>query len=259
MSGLPARQRVRASFDRAAQTYDAAAVVQRAVCERLLEQLARFAQPAPAPCILDAGCGTGYGARLLRARWPQAQITAADFAPAMLALARRYADRCCAADIEALPLPAAAFDVWWSSLSIQWCDTAAVFAEAARVLRPGGRLAVSTLGPGTFAELRAAFSGIDRYRHTIPFSEPETVTAALAGAGFGKIAMHRESIALHYPDLKTLLRAVKAIGANAVGDGARGGMMGRAAWLALQAAYEAQRSADGLPATYDVILCCAEK
>ena len=79
------------------------------------------------------------------------------------------------------------------------------------------------------------------------------------GAGFSAIALRREALTLHYPDLKTLLRAVKAIGANAVGEGARSGMMGRNAWQALEAAYEAQRTPEGLPATYDVILAYAEK
>lgn len=256
MASLPTKQRVRDSFDRAASSYDGAAIVQRQVCERLLGLLDL---PAPAPRILDAGCGTGYGARLLRARWPQAHITAVDFAPAMLALARPHAEQCCAADIEALPLPGACLDAWWSSLSIQWCDAERVFAEAARVLRPGGRLAVSTLAPGTFAELRAAFSGIDHYRHTITFAQPQAIADALAGAGFSHIALHRATLTMHYPDLKALLRAVKAIGANPVGGGARSGLMGRATWQALQAAYEHQRTPAGLPASYDVLLCTAEK
>jgi len=253
---LPPKQRVRASFERAAPSYDAAAVLQRLVCERLL---AGFALPAPTPDILDAGCGTGYGARLLRAHRPAARLTAADFAPAMLELARHDADACCAADIEALPFADLTFDAWWSSLTVQWCDARRVFSEAARLLRPGGRLAVSTLGPGTFGELREAFSGIDRYRHTLSFSEPAAIGDALAAAGLSQIELRRETLTLHYPDLKTLLRAVKAIGANAVGAGARGGLMGRHAWQALEAAYEAQRTAAGLPASYDVILAYASK
>ena len=258
MKLLPAKQRVRASFDRAAASYDAAAVLQRQVCELLL---AGFGLPATTgtPAILDAGCGTGYGARLLRARWPAAHLSVADFAPAMLDLARGTADACFAADIEALPFDRHTFDAWWSSLTIQWCNAGTVFAEAARVLRPHGRLAVSTLGPGTFAELRSAFGTVDRYRHTLPFSEPAAIGEALQCAGFSGIAMHRQTLTLHYPDLKTLLRAVKAIGANPVGAGARSGMMGRSAWQALETAYEQQRTPDGLPASYDVIFAYAER
>ncbi|MBK8577822.1 MAG: methyltransferase domain-containing protein [Candidatus Accumulibacter sp.] len=43
--------------------------------------------PEPAS-ILDAGCGTGHGLQILHRRWPTPELTAVDFAPAMLALAR---------------------------------------------------------------------------------------------------------------------------------------------------------------------------
>ena len=257
MPQSPDKRRVRQSFDRAATTYDGAALVQRRVCERLLEALS---EPACAPrALLDAGCGTGFGARLLRARWPAARLTGVDFAPAMLALARRESDDCCAADIEKLPFADASFDLWWSSLSIQWCTADDVFREAARVLKSGGRLAVSTLGPGTFSELRQAFAGIDPHRHTLHFSEAETIADALARAGFVNIDFLRETHTLHYPDLKSLLRAVKAIGAQNVGSGGRSGMMGRSAWQRLEAAYEHYRTPAGLPASYDVILAYATK
>ncbi|WP_301101179.1 malonyl-ACP O-methyltransferase BioC [Propionivibrio sp.] len=252
------KPRVRESFERAATTYDAAAVVQRRVCERLLETLDPSVFPL-AHQLLDAGCGTGYGVRLLRQRWPTAHITGVDFAPAMLDLARHDSDACCAADIEMLPFAAASFDLWWSSLTIQWCDTDIAFAEAARVLRPGGQLALSTLGPGTFKELRAAFSTVDQHRHTLPFSAPKAISEALTHAGFCNISLRREKHTAHYPNLKTLLHAVKAIGAHNVGEGGRSGMMGRQAWQQVEAAYEQHREAAGLPASYDVIIGYARK
>lgn len=251
------KQRVRGSFDRAAVTYDSAAVVQRRVCERLLDELGC---PLSVPTtILDAGCGTGYGSRLLHTRWPDAQITCVDFAPAMLGLARRDTETCLAADIEKLPILAACFDLWWSSLTIQWCDAETVFTEAMRVLKLGGKLAVSTLGPDTFHELRDAFSGVDHNRHTLPFSEPDDIEQALMHAGFDRIVLRRETHIVHYHDLKTLLRAVKAIGAHNVGEGGRSGMMGRAAWQRVESAYECYRQPEGLPASYDVVLAFAEK
>ena len=253
----PIKQRVRDSFERAAATYDQAAVVQRQVCDRLLDEFASSNRPFTH--ILDAGCGTGYGARLLRARWPSVHITGVDFAPSMLGIANRDTDACFAADIESLPFGDASFDLWWSSLTIQWCDTDRVFSEAARVLRPKGRLALSTLGPDTFTELRLAFSTVDTHRHTLPFSELDSICAALARAGFGNITLQRKLHTVYYPDLKTLLRAVKAIGAHNVGEGARSGMMGRRTWQKVEAAYEQHRQPDGLPASYDVILGYANK
>jgi malonyl-CoA O-methyltransferase len=254
---LPEKHRIRAAFSRAATTYDAASVLQREVCHALLDALTTTATCRPAD-ILDAGCGTGYGARLLASQWPSARLAAADFAATMAQKAASAAPAC-VADIEALPFRAAAFDLWWSSLTVQWCDAQRIFAEAARVLQPQGQLALSTLGPGTYAELRDAFAGIDRHRHTLDFSEPAPLTAAAEAAGFADLQVTRRAITLHYPDLKALLGAVKAIGANALGTGRRSGMMGKAAWQALTNAYEAQRTAEGLPASYDVILLTARK
>ena len=247
--------RVRASFDRAAETYDSAAVVQRRVCDRLIDTLST----SEVSRILDAGCGTGYGAGLLRGRWPKSTIVGIDFAPAMLAHAAPLLDRGVAGDIEHLPFPAGDFDLWWSSLTIQWCDAPRVFSEARRVLRPGGRLALSTLATDTFLELRSAFSGIDRHRHTLPFSDPEVLRSALAAAGFTDIELIRERHIVHYPELKTLLRAVKAIGAQNVGEGGRSGMLGKEAWARVQASYETFRTPEGLPASYDVLLFTARR
>ena len=252
------KQRVRESFDRAAVTYDSAAIVQRRVCDRLLDEFKGFTPPASAPAhILDAGCGTGYGARRLHERWASTFITGVDFAPAMLELAKHETDTCLTADIEELPFPESHFDLWWSSLAIQWCDNAKVFLEARRVLKPGGQLALSTLGPGTFHELREAFAGVDQHRHTLPFSEPDDVSAALERCGFHNIMVLREKHSVYYPNLKSLLRSVKDIGAHNVGEGARSGMMGRSTWQHVEAAYEIHRQAEGLPASYDVILCYA--
>lgn len=251
------KQRVRESFDRAAVTYDAAAVIQRRVCDRLLDELPP-SDLAPTH-ILDAGCGTGYGARMLRAHWPDAHITGVDFAPTMLNLAQHDTDACFAADIETLPFGNASFNLWWSSLAIQWCNCDAVFTEAARVLLPNGQLALSTLGANTFHELREAFSSIDQHRHTLPFNEPESIHAALLRAGLRDITLLREKHTVYFPDLKSLLRSVKDIGAHNVGEGARSGMMGRSAWQKVQAAYERYRAPAGLPATYDVILGYATK
>jgi malonyl-CoA O-methyltransferase len=56
-----------------------------------------------------------------------------------------------------------------------------------------------------------------------------------------------------------LLRAVKDIGANSVGEGARSGLLGRAAWQRVQAPTKRTARPAGLPARYDVILAYARK
>ncbi|MBI2277752.1 MAG: malonyl-ACP O-methyltransferase BioC [Dechloromonas sp.] len=249
----PPKTRIRQSFERAAPTYDSAAAIQRGICDLLLASLP--AGPAPAR-LLDAGCGTGHALGLLTKRFPGAAALALDFSPAMLQRVAPPAGRL-AGDLEHLPLADASVDLYWSSLAVQWCGLPKVLAEARRVLRPNGQLALASLGPDTFHELRHAFAGVDSYRHTLAFHTPGEIAAMARTAGFSAIAVHHETRTAHYADFRTLLKAVKAIGANQLGDGRRTGLMSRSTFAAAEAASETLRTPAGLPLTYDVVTLIA--
>lgn len=251
----PPKNRIRQAFERAASTYDGAAGIQREICHALL---ATLVDAAPPRTLLDAGSGTGYALPLLAERFPAAERFAVDLSPAMLTRITAPCHRL-VGDLERLPLAAACFDLYWSSLAVQWCDLPRALAEARRVLRPGGRLAVATLGTATFLELRQAFADVDDYRHTLAFHTPEAIARIAAATGLTGVAVSRRRHLAHYPNFRGLLRAVKAIGANQLGDGRRRHLMGRAAFAAAEAAAERQRSAAGLPLTYDVMLVEARR
>lgn len=246
----PARHQVRQSFERAAATYDQAAEVQRLACQILAERLPQ--QPSTTPRLLDAGCGTGYALPLLQACAPAAEVLALDLAPAMLARTHAATARI-QGDLECLPLATASIDLYWSSLAWQWCDPARALAEARRVLRRGGHFLLCSLGPATFTELRQAFAAVDDYPHTLDFLAGDTLLQLAQGAGFPALQLHNQRATVHYPDVRHLLRAVKAVGANQLGRGRRTGLMGRAAFARLSAAYETQRQEAGLPLSYDLI------
>lgn len=97
--------------------------------------------------VLEIGCGTGVHARLLAAAG--ARLTAVDLTPTAVELTRRRlalagleAD-VREADAEALPFGDASFDFIWSWGVVHHSEsTDRVLAEIARVLRPGGRLAL---------------------------------------------------------------------------------------------------------------------
>ena len=249
----PTRARVRQSFDQAAGRYDSAADVQRQICDALSQELARRAPAGWAPQRwLDAGCGTGYALPLLHAMYPQASPLALDLAPAMLDQAGARWARV-AADIEHLPLPDACIDLYWSSLTVQWCELPRVLAEARRVLRPGGRLALATLGEATFHELRSAFASVDRHPHTIAFHGAGEVARMATAAGLQGSEVRQRVEIRHFKDLRALLRSVKTVGANQLGSGRRTGLLSRDAFARAEAAYESLRTPAGLPLTYDVI------
>jgi SAM-dependent methyltransferase len=94
---------------------------------------------------IELGCGTGYVSAWLARRG--AQPTGIDNSEAQLATARSLQQRFGLAfpllhgNAEAVPLPDASFDLAVSEYGASlWCDPYAWIPEAARLLRPGGRL-----------------------------------------------------------------------------------------------------------------------
>lgn len=259
-SALPPKQRIRQAFDQAAATYDAAADVQREVSDRLAAHLAQTGVTFNSAAILDAGCGTGYGANWLQQQWPQTELTLIDFAPHMLIAARAQLPQAAliCADIEALPVAAHSFDLYWSSLTWQWNDPQRCLAEAARVLKPDGWLAVATLGADNFSELRHAFADADDYSHTLVIPAAEQLLAHCQAGGWTVRVWQRQAVRRHYPDVQVLLRSVKAVGAREV-EQRRPTPFRRSTWQAITARYEQLREAPGLPLSYDAVWLIATR
>jgi trans-aconitate 2-methyltransferase len=94
--------------------------------------------------VIDLGCGPGNSTAVLRARWPQADLTGLDRDDAMLAAARQAepTTRWQAGDAAAWEAEAA-YDVVFSNAMLQWLpDQSAVLHRWFRAVRPGGALAV---------------------------------------------------------------------------------------------------------------------
>lgn len=96
--------------------------------------------------VIELGCGTAYFGAWLAKRG--ARVTGIDITPAQLETARRLSEELAVpmelveANAEDVPLPDESFDLafseWGASI---WADPELWIAEAARLLRPGGRLA----------------------------------------------------------------------------------------------------------------------
>jgi len=255
----------RTAFSRAALTYDRAAVLQREVGDRMAERL-DYIRIEPTR-VLDAGSGTGHGTLSIAARYAKAQRVALDIAPAMLhaaiakepsrwlsAFGSRPRTQAVCADIERLPIASESIDMVWSNLALQWVnDLPRALGEFSRVLRPGGLVMFSTLGPDTLKELRAAFAEVDGYSHVSRFTDMHDIGDMLLEAGFVTPVVDMEHITLTYPDVRALMHDLKAIGAHNATAGRRSGMMGRKAFERVVAAYERCRRDGRLPATYEVV------
>ena len=138
------REFVRELFDRIAPRYDLMNRLMTLGRDRAWRRATvEAARVGAGERVLDLGCGTGDLAALCRARG--ASVIGLDLAPAMLRAARRRAPGCglVRGDGAALPLPAASLDVVTCGFALRnFTDLDAVLDECARVLVPGGRLAV---------------------------------------------------------------------------------------------------------------------
>jgi SAM-dependent methyltransferase len=111
-----------------------------------------LALPLPAtPRVLDIGCGPGMQTMDLAELLPGASIVAVDLHPAFVAETRRRAEErgvaqrveARAANMTALPFDDASFDLVWCEGAVYVMGLPAALAAWRRLLRPGGRLALT--------------------------------------------------------------------------------------------------------------------
>jgi ubiquinone/menaquinone biosynthesis C-methylase UbiE len=182
-------------FDRSASDYDR---IGDPVFAPLGHRLVELAGVAPGDRVLDVA--TGAGAVLVpaaNAAGPSGRVVGIDIAPAMVARAAAEIDRLGLAnaeartgDAEALDLPDASFDRALCAFSIFFFPhPERALAELARVLRPGGTVAISSW---RMRDARFAFwprllkeHGVEARQLMVrSFDEPDELQQALAAAGF---------------------------------------------------------------------------
>lgn len=137
--------------------------------------------------VLDLGCGTGRHA--LRLAADGATVTAVDFSEGMLAEARRKpgadAVQFLVHDLhQPLPYADASFDLVVSGLVLEHLrELDGFFAEAHRVLKPGGRAVVSSMHPAMFLRgTQARFTDPNSGELVQPGSLPHPVGAFVMAA-----------------------------------------------------------------------------
>jgi len=251
------RRAMQRAFNRAGARHAAGAPLQDLVRSELLERL-QFFRLEPR-VILDLGCGAGAAATALRRHFRRARVIAIDSACRMARAARegqRFWRRfeCVCADAAALPLADRSVDLVFSNLMLQWCDEpATLFAQVQRVLRPGGLLLFTTLGPDTLQELRSAWGRADTASHVSAFADMARLAAAMSHAGLSEPVMDRELRLTHYPQVRDLMQELRALGATHAAADRRRSLTGRGRLQTMYRAYESQRGASGIPASWEII------
>jgi SAM-dependent methyltransferase len=130
----------------------------------------------PGMRLLDIACGTGLAAGAAAAAG--ARVTAIDFSPAMIVMARGLhpAVNFQAADAEALPFGDASFDAVVSNFGVHHFEhPQRAMAEAARVLRPGGTFAFTIWAdPKDNTAWRLVYDAVAACGRPVPLPQTES-------------------------------------------------------------------------------------
>ena len=252
-------QHVRQQFNRRAPLDDAQFLYGE-ISARMLQRLG-YIKVHPGK-LLDVGCGAGHAIEPLRVHYPEMEYTGLDSSAALLAVARkRYQAKpglwqrlrnkpmlpveFVEADMAQTPLAAESQDLIWSNMALHWHPAPHdVLAEWRRVLKPGALVMFSSLGPGTYAELRRAVTDAGLETATPPYVDMHDFGDMLVQLGFSDPVMDQEIITLTYRSAEKLLSEVHLLGGNP-NPGRRAALPSRAWRQRLIDALEAQRGLDG--------------
>jgi ubiquinone/menaquinone biosynthesis C-methylase UbiE len=135
------RRHQRALFDAIAERYEAS---RPGYPGHVVESIISAAGLGPGAMVLEVGCGTGQLTERLARR--RLQVTAIDIGASMIAAARRRVTGAGVSfqvtSFEGLDAEDVSFDLVISAAAFHWVDPEVAFPKSARLLRPGGWLAL---------------------------------------------------------------------------------------------------------------------
>lgn len=250
------KHQVRQHFSVHAQDYNRYAQIQKRVVERLVELLTQHGGQFNTG--LEVGSGTGLLGSRFRKTFPHSDLVMSDLAHGMSCASRATLpdSHVCDADAVRLPFLSNSFDFLISSSVYQWVeDLPTAFAEASRVLKPGGLLGLALFGERTLYELkdahRQALQG--KPSHVQTFPSPADVQQALT-PHFRVEHLFAEDEVEWHADVPQLLRNLKRIGAQNSNSNRPSGLASRRTMQTMYQVYQQKYgNRQGIPATYQVI------
>jgi len=236
---------VRRQFLKSLDSFDAHSAVFEAVSDRLLGRLELLATKPVR--VLDLGCRTGYQLEALSQRYPEATIVGADPAPGKparlphswprwLRRARQTDPVRIACDPHELPFASGSFDLVVSNLLLPWCHAPhRVFEEVARILAQDGAFMFTSAGPDTLMEYRRSWASIDSHLHGFGLIDMHDLGDTMMASGFAAPVLDRENLTVDYPDIASIQKELRSLGAANIARGRRPGLMSHSVDASLDA------------------------
>jgi ubiquinone/menaquinone biosynthesis C-methylase UbiE len=192
------------------------------------EGMLRGLRPEPGDTVLELAAGTGEtGFAAARAIVPEGRLISTDFAPEMVAAARRASERLGLANVEHREMDAERMDLDDDSVDGVLCrwgymlmaDPATALAETRRVLRDGGRVSLSVWGaaernPWASVPARALMehTGAPPPNPTDPgifaMADPGRVRSLVQDAGFAEPQLDEVEVRWRFSDFDAYWRYV---------------------------------------------------
>jgi malonyl-CoA O-methyltransferase len=272
------------SFSRAASSYDSAAYFQRDMGLELLSMLPKTLNKGENNYCLDLGCGTGFFYQHLISQYKDINYVGVDIAEGMLNFfqqtlsesfsdvdvnadlsaeasnSRRLNDFLICTDAENISMKNETIDIIFSNMAVQWSENLPVlFTELNRILKPGGIIGLTTLGPQTLIELKQSWEKVDKHVHVNHFFPLERWADVIHQSGLKiqvKRVLHPK---LQFDSVRQLLKELKLIGAHNVNKGQPQGLFGKKYLNAMYSAYEAFNVNGFFPASYEVYFFVIKK
>ena len=182
--------------------------------------LIEVVSPQPGEHILDVACGTGIVARSAASFvGVNGRVAGLDLSPGMIAVARQSAERehlsieWYEGRAEKLPFPDATFDLVFCQFGLMFfSDREAALTEMYRVLKPGGRVALSAWQEleqhpfyQTIHEVTLRHLGRSAVGAVFSLGDVKELTALVTRAGFGEVWVKSVSMTSRFPNPATFL------------------------------------------------------